>query len=324
LTPKIPVLQEWSLSVQHQFGHGWVGEIDYIGNKGTHEPVSLAMNQIVPIAGCCYGQTTPTPQSLRPYPQWNGVTYFSLSGNSNYNGLILRMQHYWMQGLSTLFTYTYAKTMDDVDGINKSDGVANQNTYNLASQYGVAMIDMPQRFTASYVWLVPIGAGGKFAENVKGLNQLLGHWEFGGVTQFQPGYPYAVSQTNTMGLFNGAQYTSTTGISPYNKNPTVAEWFNPAAFTPTGVDLFGTTPRAALFGPGQNNWDISLSRNFPIKEKITLQVRGDFSNAFNHVQFSNLNTSCTTIVSGACGGAFGAATSDLGARTIQLDARVIF
>jgi len=103
------------------------------------------------------------------------------------------MQHYWSHGLSTLVTYTYAKTMDDVDGINKSDGVANQNTYNLASQYGVAMIDMPQRFTASYVWLVPIGSGGKLLADTKGLSQVLGHWEFGGVTQFQPGYPYAVS-----------------------------------------------------------------------------------------------------------------------------------
>ena len=104
----------------------------------------------------------------------------------------------------------------------------------------------------------------------------------------------------------------------------MAEWFNPAAFTPTAQNAFGTTPRAALFGPGQNNWDISISRNFPIREKVTLQLRGDFSNAFNHVQFDNLNTSCTTIVAGACAGAFGAATGDIGSRSIQVDGRITF
>jgi hypothetical protein len=322
--PKIPLLQEWSLSVQHQFGNGWVGEISYIGNKGTHEPVQLAMNQIYPIAGCCYGQTSPTPQSLRPYPQWNNVTYFSLSGNSNYNALALTLQHYWSHGLSTLLAYTYAKTMDDVDGINKSDGVGNQNTYNIASQYGVAMIDLPQRFSASYVWLVPIGSGGKLAQNVPVVNAILGHWEFGGVTQFQPGYPYNVSQTNTDGLFNSAQYTSRTGEVIHPSTPTVAQWFNPLAFTPTAQDAFGTTPRASLFGPGLNNWDLSVSRNFPIREKFTLQFRGDFSNLFNHLQLDNLNTACTTIVSGQCGGAFGAATGDVGARSIQLNARLTF
>jgi len=311
----IPLLQEWSLGFQHQFAHGWIGEVDYIGNKGTHLPVTLAMNQIVPTAGCCYGVSN--NQTLRPYPQWLNVNYFSYSGNSNYNALILSMQHTWKHGLSALFTYTWGKTMDDVDASARSDAVANQNTYNVASQYGVAMTDIPQRFTAAYVWAVPVGAGGKLAANIPVVSQIIGHWEFSGITQFQPGYPYTISQTNTNGLFNGAQYTSRTGVSPYLSNPTIGEWFNPAAFSITPADTFGTTPRAALFGPGLNNFDLSVLRNFPIKERFTFQVRGDFYNAFNHLQLDNLNTTITNP-------AFGAATGDAGARTIQLDARVTF
>ena len=311
----IPLLQEWSLGLQHQFTHGWVGEIDFVGNKGTHLPVSLPMDQIVPTPGCCNGVSN--AQSLRPFPQWNGVSYFSYTGNSNYNGLILRMQHNWSQGLSTLFTYTYAKTMDDVDASARSDAVPTQNVYNIASQYGVAMIDIPQRFTAAYVWLIPIGSGGKLVANVPGVSQLLGHWEFSGITQFQPGYPYVIGQSNLTGLFNGSQYTSRTGISTHLPNPIVAQWFNPAAFIATPADTFGTTPRASLFGPGLNNFDISVSRNFPIKERITIQFRGDFYNAFNHVQFDNLNTTLGNST-------FGAATGDTGARTVQLDARIRF
>jgi hypothetical protein len=104
----------------------------------------------------------------------------------------------------------------------------------------------------------------------------------------------------------------------------VKQWFNPAAFTPTASNTLGNTPRDAFYGPGQNNFDISLSRNFPIKERYTFQIRADFTNAFNHPQFDNLSTACTTIVSGACGGTFGAATGDTGARNVQLDGRITF
>jgi hypothetical protein len=311
----IPLNQEWSLGVQHQFGHGWVGEVDYVGNKGTHLPVTFNVNQIVPTAGCCYGVSN--NQTLRPFPQWLNVNYFNYSGNSNYNGLMIKMQHSWSHGLTALFSYTYAKTLDDVDAAARSDAVAVQNVYNIHTQWGVAGIDIPQRFSAAYVWQVPIGAGGMVAANVPVLNQLIGHWEFSGVTQFQIGYPYDVTQTNYTGLFSAAQYPSTTNVSPHLVNPIVKQWFNPAAFIQTADDTFGDVSRCALFGPGQNNFDISLSRNFPIKERFTFQVRADFTNAFNHPQFDNLQTTITN-------GAFGAATSDTGARTIQLDARVTF
>lgn len=157
------------------------------------------------------------------------------------------------------------------------------------------------------------------------VSQVIGHWAFSGLTQFQIGYPYGISVPNDTGWFNGAQYaTRASGVSPYLSNPTVAQWFNPAAFTPTIQNTFGDTPRAALFGPGLNNFDLSILRNFPIKERYTFQIRGDFYNAFNHVQFDNLNNTCSTTVNGACGGSFGAATGDAGARTIQIDARVTF
>ncbi len=323
----IPYVQEWSVSLQHHFGQGWVGEIDWIGNKGTHLPVTLAANQIpYTSTACCDALSTTASQALRPFPQWKNVNYFTYGGLSNYNGLIVQMQHYWTKGLSTLVNFTWAKTMNDVDASARSDAVSNQNTYDTAAQYGVAMIDVPKRFALSYVWDVPIGSGGKLVQSVPVVSQILGHWEFSGVTQFQVGYPYNVSQTNVMGLYNGAQYCSRSGEALHFTTPTVAQWFNPAAFVPTPINTFGDCARASLFGPGENNWDISLSKTVPVRERYRVQIRADFYNAFNHVQFDNLNTSCTTLIdSGSgCGGAFGAATGDIGARTIQLDARVSF
>jgi hypothetical protein len=286
--------------------------VDYQGNRGVHRPVTLQVNQIPPSPGCCFGLTN--AQSLRPYPQFLNVSDFSLSGNSNYNALLVKVQHYWSNGLSALLSYTWAKTMDDVDGPARADAVGNQNIYNLRAQYGVAMIDVPQRFTASFVYQIPVGSGGKVFKGIPVVSYVIGHWQVSGVAQFQVGYPYNVSQSNTLGLFSAAQYVNAVG-SPNLSNHTIAEWFNPAAFAIAPQDTLGNAPRASFFGPGQNNWDIGITRMFPLTEKLSLQFRGEFYNAFNHPQWNGLNTSITSP-------AFGAVTSAMDPRVIQLVGRM--
>jgi hypothetical protein len=125
-----------------------------------------------------------------------------------------------------------------------------------------------------------------------------------------------VTQANTLGLFSAAQYTtspSNPSIDPSKR--TLAELFNPAAFAITPQDQLGNTSRASLFGPGQDNFDIAVQRIFPIKERIQFRIRVDMFNAFNHPQFSNLNTSITSP-------AFGSITSDLGPRVMDVSGRL--
>jgi hypothetical protein len=150
------------------------------------------------------------------------------------------------------------------------------------------------------------------------VSYVLGHWQVSGLVQMQVGYPYNVSQANTLGLFNGAQYvTALSNPSLPRDQRTVAKWFNPAAFAITPQDQLGNAPRASLFGPGQNNWDIAVQRVFPIKEKLQFKLRVDMFNSFNHPQFSNLNTTITSP-------AFGSVTSDLGPRAMDVAGRLIW
>ena len=314
LNAVIPYVQEWSLSLQQQFSHSWFLEADYEGNRGVHEPVSLPINQIEPSANCCFGVAN--AQSLRPYPQFLGVSAAVDRGNSNYNALLTKLQHYWRNGLSAVFSYTWAKTMDDVDAAARADAVAIQNVYNLQAQYGVAGIDVPQRFTVAFVYDLPFGSGGKLGSRIPVASYLFGHWEFSGLVQMQSGYPYNVTQANTLGLFSGAQYTtslSNPSIAPADR--TIEKWFNPAAFAITPQDQLGNTSRASLFGPGQDNFDLSFQRIFPIKERLKFKLRVDMFNAFNHPQFSNLNTTITSP-------AFGSVTSDLGPRVMDVSGRL--
>jgi len=102
----------------------------------------------------------------------------------------------------------------------------------------------------------------------------------------------------------------------------VQKWFNTAAFAITPIDTLGTAPRAALYGPGQNVWDMSLARDVPMWEHTTLSFRADAHNVFNHPQFSGLNTSLSTTT--LANRTFGTVTGAQDPRMLLLIARLKF
>jgi hypothetical protein len=309
----IPYAQEWQFGLQHQFGFGWMGEINYQGNRGDHLPVALLVNQIAPSPNCCFGVAN--AQSLRPFPQWLNVTKVSYTGNSNYNALLVKAQHYWKNGLSVLFNYTWSKAMDDVDGPARANAVGNQNIYNLRAQYGVVMLDIPQRVTLAFVYDLPFGAGGKLKTGMRVSDQIIGHWQLTGNASFQVGLPQNVTQSNTLGLFSAIQYPNLVG-NP-NGNKSFSQWFNTAAFQIAPQDTLGDSPRASFFGPGLNLWNIAVGRSFPIGEHFVFKLRGEFYNAFNKVLWSSLNTNLTSP-------AFGAVTGAMDPRVVQFSGRLTF
>ncbi len=309
-------IQQWEFGIQQDLGNGWLAEIDYQGSHGVHLPVTLQINQIPPVPGCCYGLKT--AQSLRPYPQVLNVAYYVNGGASEYDALQSQLSHRWSHGLSLILAYTYAKQMDDADPAARGDAIGNQNTYDLQAQWGTAMTDIPQRLSVTGVYNLPFGAGGLFKTNHWLVDQALGHWRVSTVASFQVGYPYNISQANTTGLFNSAQYVTEVGNPKISRSSrTVAKWFNTSAFRITPQDTLGNAPRAALFGPGQNVWNLSLMRDIPLWEHATFTLRGDAYNVFNHPQFDGLGTSITSAT-------IGRVTSAEDARELLVSGRIRF
>jgi hypothetical protein len=99
---------------------------------------------------------------------------------------------------------------------------------------------------------------------------------------------------------------------------TIQRWFNTSAFTATPQDTLGNAPRASLYGPGQNVWDLSLMRDIPLWEHGTFTFRADAHNAFNHPQFSGLGTSLTNLKT------FGTVTGAQDSRMLLLVGRLRF
>lgn len=307
LRARTPYNETWQFGIQHNFSGNWLAEVDYVGARGVKLPVAIPLNQLP------YDQWgSGNRQSLRPYPQYLNVTGLLNNGNSFYNSLQASLSRRWPGGV-LMFAYTWAKITDDIDGPTTSSTI--QNIYNLKAEHGIASYDVPHRFVASYVYRLPFGAGGRYFTTTPFVRRVVGGWELSGITQFQTGLPLAVTQSNATGGFTNAQRPNEVASPALpDGQRTLTAWFNTSAFIKAPDYTAGNEPRFAFFGPGINNWDASLMRNIMLREKLRMQIRAEFYNAFNHPNFSNPNTALGNIN-------YGKITSDVSPRITELALR---
>ena len=104
-----------------------------------------------------------------------------------------------------------------------------------------------------------------------------------------------------------------------------SEFFNTSVFALPSLGYIGNAPRDVYRGPGQNQWDLAAFKNFVILEKTSLQLRTEFFNAFNHAQWSTINSAAKFNSAGQqINTLFGTATADRGPRVIQVALRFTF
>jgi hypothetical protein len=311
LRARTPYNQTWQMGIQHRFPGNWLAEIDYVGTRGVKLPIAIPENQL---PANLWGVSN-TPQSLRQFPQYLNVTHLANDGNSFYNALQTSLQRRWQNGVIS-FAYSWAKVTDDVDGPSGSTPI--QNIYNLKAEHGIASYDVPHRFVSNFVYRIPLGRGSKLLNGVPAIQDVVRGWEVSGIAEMQVGLPLAASQSNGTGGFTGTQRPNqiAPGALPADQR-TLSEWFNTNAFTVAPAFTSGNEPRYSFFGPGINNWDTSLMRNFAIHERLSLQLRGEFYDTFNHPNFKNPNTTIGNAN-------YGKITSDNGARVMEVAIRVFF
>jgi hypothetical protein len=99
----------------------------------------------------------------------------------------------------------------------------------------------------------------------------------------------------------------------------VDQWFTPSAFSEPAVGAWGTLGHGVIRGPGRQNWNLSLFKNFVLSESrgSKLEFRAESFNTWNHTQFHNVSTTFTS-------SNFGAVTSTWDPRVFQLGMKLIF
>lgn len=348
---KQPYMQSWNFGIQRKLPWSTVAEISYSGSRGIHLMGDQEWDQLAPqylslgsqlntqVPNPFYGVITlgqlATPtitlgQSLRPYPQFLGVTSTNADyGNSIYHAMFLRVQHRMSKGLSVMAAYTRSKEIDDM--IPSPQGFPGesffaatpQNFYNLRGERALSAWDTPQTLVLSYVYELPFGPGKPLVNRGGALGKMIGGWQINGTTTFMSGIPLQVSGGNASGSFAGLQRPNWNGQNPTLSGAVTSRllaYFNTSEFSFNAPFTFGNAPRMMpdLRGPGTDEFDLSLFKNTQIREKWQLQFRAEAFNAFNRVQFGVPNVSINS-------SAFGVISSQQNSpRNIQLGLRLLF
>jgi len=253
-------------------------------------------------SGSAYnGSTVSQGQLLRPYPQFNAVTDISYNGgNSIYHSLQGSYRKMFQAAGTFMISYSWSKligTVDSTTGFLENSAVGGiQDPNNLAAQRSLASFDVPQRLVVNYALSLPIGKGRHWLSNPRPItDRLVSGWTLSSITTFQSGFPLALSaQPNDLSTYFGfgpirpdviqGCHVRISGSAQSRLN----EWFNTACYSqpPTPFSL-GTEARTdpALRANGIANWDLAITKDTAIKERIRVSVVAQFLNAFNRVQF---------------------------------------
>jgi hypothetical protein len=283
-------VQQWQFTIQRAMMSNLLVELGYAGSHGVHGSRLIDDNQARLDAP---GAVTPLTSRL-PYPTLSSqLTVMEHSASNKYEAGFLRVERRFGGGLSFLSSLTWARTEEDYGNKNGAGHWWAQNAYDKKSEFGLSAYDAKLRFTTGFVWQLPFGRGRRFGSAMHPVvDAVAGGWQVSGVTTFQTGSPlFALTNkdwSNT-GILNGpAGGGRPNCIAPvqYMDPRQTGLWFNPSAFAVPTLGSFGNCGTGVMYGPGVNNWDLSASKSFRIREHVTLQFRSEMFNAFNHTQFT--------------------------------------
>ena len=349
---QVPKSVTWSFDLQRLLPKNILLAATYSGNRGLNLVGFRELNQLDPQylsygtrlndpvtnpyygvikAGALSGPTITLGQSLRPYPQFQGLTSpVDTYGASTYHALYLKLERRFANGLSLTGSYTFSKIIDDVvAGVTGFAGGSMargdlQNFYSNRNERSIASFNTPQTLVISYVYELPFGPGKSYLTQGGVSGKLFGGWQINGSTLFQSGEPLQIVGGNSSGTMSGLQRPNWNG-----KNATITEgeitdrlgrFFDTSAFSLNAPFTFGTAPRIMpnLYGPGAKNFDLSVFKNTPITERWKLQFRAESFNIFNRVLFGNPDRTITSA-------SFGRISSQVNLpRVFQLALKLLF
>jgi hypothetical protein len=324
-----PYMQRWSFSVQHQLPSRSMLEVSYVGNRGTHLGTSRALdatpaqylstsplrdqatinylsaqvanpfNGIPQFAGGGITGTTLTRGNLlRPYPQYNGITVTDPNGESWYHSLQARFEKRFSHGVLFNLDYTWSKYMDAVEYLNNTDGLPT---------HVISASDRPHRVTVNGVWELPVGKGRLLLANApRALDMVVGGWQYQAIYLWQVGAPMNFGNV----LFLGDVHD----IALPADQRSLGEWFNVnAGFERNSANALANNIRtfplrlSGVRSPGPNYWNMSLYKQFKLREKLRLQVRTEWEGALNTPQFAAPNVAPANSLFGQINGTQGEA-----------------
>ena len=318
IDPKLrnPYYQRWSGGFQRELPYRLILDMSYVGSKGTRLYINEDANPLVPAALRITpaGYTGPTSGRLDNIQ--GPRTVRTNGGSSIYHSGQLNVARRFADNFSLTGAYTWSKAIDNASEVfAQNDVLGSTSLFAIPSVFGgdrldraVSLFDRTHIASLTYVYEIPF-----FREQRGIVGHLLGGFQISGVTNFESGVPFTVT--------NGFESNGISGTDRPNHNPSgqrgvravpavnaqgfITGYTNPDAgnatidpntaefiINPTfTAGLAGSVPRVGSLGrntvrtPGTNNWNLNILKTTRITESTRLEFRTEFFNIFNHPQY---------------------------------------
>jgi outer membrane receptor protein involved in Fe transport len=294
--------------VQHALTPSLVLETAFVGNRGLKFPLARTYNQPNRVTG------------IRPNSQLNQGYYIDNSQQTWYASWQTTLRKRFSHNFTFAVHYTWGKELATETGdisayYQNNANVRVQDFFNLHNEWGPADGDITHNLTADWVYQLP---------SLRSMHNLLvreafGGWQLSGIFSASTGQPLLILEGNADNT-SRPDYIGGRAVSSNYRS--TLQYLNKSAFalipvsSASGLPIRpGNIASGEVRGPGLWNLDLSVGKNFSITESFKLQIRMDAFNSLNHTNLSSFSTDLTN-------SAFGRFTNTLGARVVQLNARL--
>jgi hypothetical protein len=311
---RTPAVESWSLKMEQQISSNTSLGVSYIGSHAYHELLSVDANlptpAICPASPCPAGYPAgayyyPAGAALANNSVWNSTHWFS-EGISSYHGLEVDVNRRLEHGLQFRGAYTFSKTLDDGDNMNTSVATNSPafvaNPLQPRADYGRASFDVRHVAVINATYDLPFGRGNP-SHPQPWVERLIANWQLSGIETVQSGLSFTPQLSYNPSNDGDTRNPVRPSLNPNFTSRVIqggpSQYFNPNAFIQPLPGTYGNVGRNTLQGPRLVQTDLSLTKKFPLSERLGLQFRSEFFNVFNH---TNFNTPNPVVFASATGG----------------------
>ncbi len=246
-----------------------------------------------------------------------GANFTGNGGYSRYDALQIDLRRRMSKGLQVQANYQFAKAFESARVSFRAPRVNALDTNTLR-----------HAFKVNWGYELPIGRGKALLGAASSwFNHIVGGWEFYGSGRVQSGQLFDFGNVNLVGMTRKdlqkafkLRFDDDAGVVymlPQDIIDNTIRAFNASATSPTGysdrgvptgryiapangpncievVDGDCAPQNVFVTGPKFVRFDLSLKKQIRISERYNFELRAEFLNAFNHVNFFNPSTTATT------------------------------
>lgn len=327
----LPYSQQFSFGIQRALPLDVLLDVSYVGNLTRKLPVAANLNFIptatltsLPVAeragffnaqvpnplrgllpGSAFnGATVPRQQLLFAYPHFQQVGINNIAaGSQSYHSLQMLAKRRFRSGVAAQASYTWGKTLERLTTLNAQDVTLN-DLYGVGLEQRLAEFDIPHTFSFVTSWELPFGKGRRLLSGGNpAVNAVFGGWNVSAQYIYRSGQPIEFANnaptTNRSARLTDAQRDELARKAGRDSfNPFFDKWFDTSIFPASAQAPFTLRTYPTRFpdvrSPHLESWELSGYKEFPIKERLRLQIRADFQNAFDRAYFARIAATSVT------------------------------